>query len=416
MDIAPELLEKIEKTFDDRIKNNQALKTLSAKLDKGEWGFLEAEHYALEVGKDLSSAFEKYLTVDSLPNGRMYYNIAEKIIPPMMYKEYELATDAAMEVVSLINERAGVRIAPQRPIIDENRVQGIVDKISDSEDFKSVQWLLGNPVQNFAVHCVDKTVETNALFQHRAGLRPRIKRDSGGKCCDWCAALDGMYEYPGVPRDIYMRHENCNCCVEYLPGDGSAQNVYAKTWRDMDAVEERIAFSERAMDNDEARERVLRIGELEKNTLQSRSIDGIVQSGARNELQSGAKKEEGWQDRHAERFYEEVRNRKPYSDANLIAKHIDGFSVEQLEEIRQHVFIREHPRSGGVYRFIPDYDQAEVWQRLTLNDNIRKSDITFLNHELLELTIMKEIGCSYEEAHAKANTVYNWWEEFVKGE
>ena len=181
----------------------------------------------------------------------------------MMAEEYDLAVDAAMQVVANLNEKAGVRIAPQKPIIDEDRVRGIVDKVSDAENFDDVKWMLNDPVQNFAVHCVDQTVEQNALFQHRAGLRPRIKRDSGGKCCDWCAALDGMYEYPGVPRDIFMRHENCNCTVEFLPGDGSAQDVYSKEWRDLDAIEERKAFSERALDSDEAYERVLRVEGLQ---------------------------------------------------------------------------------------------------------------------------------------------------------
>ena len=262
-DVAPELLEKIKKSFEDGIEQNEAIKKLSKKLDNGGWGFLEAEHYALEVGKELSSAFLDNLSSDVLPNGRMYYNIASRIIPPMMWDEYEMATDAALQVVANINEKAGVRIAPQKPLIDEDRVKGIVDKVSDADYFDDVKYMLDAPVQNFAVHCVDKTVEQNALFQHRAGLRPRIKRDSGGKCCDWCAALDGMYEYPGVPRDIFMRHENCNCTVEYLPGDGRAQDVFSKEYRDLDAVEERKAFSERAADAEEARERVLKAERLQ---------------------------------------------------------------------------------------------------------------------------------------------------------
>lgn len=262
-DVAPVLLEKIKKSFEDGIEQNEAIKKLSKKLDNGGWGFLEAEHYALEVGKELSGAFLDNLSSDVLPNGRMYYNIANRVIPPMMREEYELSTDAALQVVANLNEKAGVRIAPQKPIIDEERVSGIVDKVSDAENFDDVKWMLGDPVQNFAVHCVDQTVEQNALFQHRAGLRPRIRRNSGGKCCDWCAALDGMYEYPGVPRDIFMRHENCNCTVEFLPGDGSAQNVYSKEWRDLDAIEERKAFSERALDSEEAYARVYKAEGIE---------------------------------------------------------------------------------------------------------------------------------------------------------
>ena len=264
VDVAPELLGKIQKSFKDGIKNNETLKKLSAKLGDGGWGFLEAEHYALEVGKELSGAFLGNLSADVLPEGRMYYNIASRIIPPMMREEYELSTDAALQVVKDVNAKGGVKVSAQKPDIDEDRVSGIVEKVSD-EEWTEIEWMFKDPVQNFAVHCVDKTVETNALFQHRAGLRPRIKRDSGGKCCEWCAAIDGMYEYPGVPRDVFMRHENCNCTVEYIPGDGRAQDSYTKTWRDLDAVEERKAFAEQAISNEDAADRIRRAKALQKS-------------------------------------------------------------------------------------------------------------------------------------------------------
>ena len=134
------------------------------------------------------------------------------------------------------------------------------------------------------------------------------------------------------------------------------------------------------------------------------------QSGA----SSGAKKTPGWQGRHAENYYEEVRNRAPYSDANRIVKNVQGFTVDEIEEIRQHMFIREQPRDGGLKRFDPDYDQAEAWQRLIDGRNIKESDIVMLCHERLELTIMQERGCIYEEAHAIAEKVFNYDEALAK--
>lgn len=413
-DIAPELLEKIKKSFEEGMEQNGAMKKLEARLKAGEGGFEEAEEYAGEVGRALSAAFGEHLSSDVLPDGRMYFNIADRVVTPLMEEEYRLATEAGMQAVRVANERAGIHLQGRKPAFEPERVKGIVDRLASEESFDAVKWILGDPVESYAVHCVDETVKQNAEFLHKAGRTARIRRDSASRCCDWCAALDGVYEYPGVPREIYARHNNCTCTVEYLPGDGKAQDVWSKNSRDVSTREERRIFSERAISKEEAEERIRRAEEIKKS-LQEKEKSSIIHLSDTVEIQSGAKKTEGWQDRHAERFYEEVRNRKPFSDANLIAQHVEGFSVEQLEEIRQHVFIREHLRSGGKYRFTPDYDQAEVWQRLTLNENIRQSDITFLNHELLELSIMKETGCPYEEAHEKANAVYNWWAEFVKG-
>ena len=124
---------------------------------------------------------------------------------------------------------------------------------------------------------------------------------------------------------------------------------------------------------------------------------------------SGAKKTPGWEKRHAERYYEEVRNRKPGVDASKIAKYTD-FTEEQAEDIRQHMFIREHDLDNGrvLRRFYPDYDQAEAWQRLTEGRGT-ETDVLMLKHEYFELTQMRTYGYNYEKAHDIANAEYNWW-------
>ena len=133
---------------------------------------------------------------------------------------------------------------------------------------------------------------------------------------------------------------------------------------------------------------------------------GTINSGA----YTGAKKTPGWQERHAERYYEEVRNRKPYVDASKIAKYTNDFTADQIEDIRQHMFIRIQPLDNGTVfaRFDPDFDQAQAWQRLTEGRGT-KTDLIMLHHEYLELTEMRKHGYNYDEAHAIANERYNWW-------
>lgn len=57
---------------------------------------------------------------------------------------------------------------------------------------------------------------------------------------------------------------------------------------------------------------------------------------------------------------------------------------------------------------------ALVWQRLVEGKNICPSDTIFLKHELYELTIMREKGYNYEEAHELTNKIYNWWKVFCE--
>ena len=117
------------------------------------------------------------------------------------------------------------------------------------------------------------------------------------------------------------------------------------------------------------------------------------------------------QDRHAEVYYEAIRNRKSQSDIQAIAKNT-GFSIEDITAIRNHVFIEEHGFADGRHeRFGNDIDIALAWQRLE-QGNFTDLDILLLNHELEELTIMKSTGYYYERAHWIASKKYPW--EFTK--
>ena len=39
-----------------------------------------------------------------------------------------------------------------------------------------------------------------------------------------------MYFYPKVDKNVFRRHDRCDCVVEYYPGDGKKQNVWGKQW------------------------------------------------------------------------------------------------------------------------------------------------------------------------------------------
>jgi len=68
----------------------------------------------------------------------------------------------------------------------------------------------------------------NAEFHYKSGMSPKIIRKETGKCCKWCKNLVGTYRYPDVPKDVYRRHQNCRCTVEYIPKKGVRQDVHTK--------------------------------------------------------------------------------------------------------------------------------------------------------------------------------------------
>lgn len=129
-----------------------------------------------------------------------------------------------------------------------DRTQGILNRASEAEKFSGVRWILGDGViTNYMQSFVDETMKRNAIFQSNAGVSPKIVRRSPGWCCEWCAKLEGTYMYPDdVPDDVYRRHDNCNCIVEFYPADGKKQDVWTKEWTkaEPDTLKERKRLGE----------------------------------------------------------------------------------------------------------------------------------------------------------------------------
>lgn len=107
---------------------------------------------------------------------------------------------------------------------------------------------------------------------------------------------------------------------------------------------------------------------------------------------------------HAERYYEFIRHRK--DDVDKIAKN-SGFSKEEIQRIKEHIFLNEHDLEEGRMRFYASYEIAQSWQRLCEGKQIREMDIVLLNHELLESEYMEQ-GYSQSKAHQKTEEKYNY--------
>lgn len=233
-DIATGLLLRIKASFRQEMSDNHTIQELLKKIEEGTATYRDAEQYALQIGEALSQAFAKNLGVDALPDGKMYYNIADRVLRPMLEEDHTVVSDAARMVQESLNRKAGIGLKAKTVAVNENRIQGIVDKVSNAESFKVVAWVLDEPVKNFSMNIVDESVRKNVSFQGKAGLRPKVIRRAERKCCPWCSELAGEYDYPDVPDDVYRRHENCRCTVEYDPADGKRkrQNVHTKEWTD----------------------------------------------------------------------------------------------------------------------------------------------------------------------------------------
>lgn len=241
-DIAPELLKKIQSDFDEAIEKSEILKRLAEKIEAGTATYVEANDYAIEVGNILSDAYRHNLSSAVLPDGKMYYNIANRIITETMKRNYDLVSEVSEQIQALLNEAAGIGIKAIQPELNSDRITGIANRLSTADNFDEVSWILGEPVVNFSQSVVDDFIKVNSEFHGKCGMEPKIVRKLAGGCCEWCREIAGTYSYSEVPNDVYRRHQRCRCTVDYYPGDGKIQNVHSKQWQtkaERDKIEKR---------------------------------------------------------------------------------------------------------------------------------------------------------------------------------
>lgn len=247
-DIVPELLEKIRKEFKNKTAKSEIIKKKIAALNVGKATHIDSNEFAVEVGRILADVFKDEITSDVLPDGKMYYNIAKRLIEPNMKNNFDIVSDYSKEVQEVLNKKSNISLKAIKPEINQDRIDGIVNKICDYDDFDQGKWLLDEPVKNFTQSIVDDTIKTNAEFQYKSGLTPKIVRKEVGNCCEWCKEVVGEYDYPLVPKNVYRRHQYCRCTVDYIPGDGTKQDVWSKKWTYLDEnekKEERINLNNR---------------------------------------------------------------------------------------------------------------------------------------------------------------------------
>ena len=227
-DIVPSLLKKIKSEFEGARLDSEVLKDLLSKLQHSKASYLDANQYAIEIGDILSKALGASLTNETLPDGKMYYNIAQRVLTDVLGRNHELVSDYTEQVQKNLNSEAKIGLTAQVPELNRDRIAGIVNRFSSEDNFEDVSWLLGEPIVNFTQSIVDDTIRKNAEFHAEVGLSPKIVRTTVGNCCKWCQKLAGSYVYPNVPHDVYRRHQNCRCIVNYKTSDGKRQNIWTK--------------------------------------------------------------------------------------------------------------------------------------------------------------------------------------------
>ena len=236
-DVLPGLLKEVQAKFEAEFGKSKVVEDAFKKLKAKKATYSTANNFAIEVGEILARALQSVVTADRLPDGKMYYNIAKRLLEPVLGNNYKTVADYAVKVHSDLNKKAKIGLNAKKPVLNQDRIDGFIDRLSSEDDFNKVKWILDEPVVNFTQAVIDDTIKINAEFQYSAGLNPTIERRTFGQCCKWCENLSGTYNYPHVPENFYHRHQRCRCTIEYDPKNGKKQNSWSKKWYRSDRSE-----------------------------------------------------------------------------------------------------------------------------------------------------------------------------------
>lgn len=217
------IYQKVREQFTAATKSDAVLSGYSEKLAGNAAGYSDAWGYASRVGGNVSDALlgaaaEIFRAEDGYD-----------VIMSALRDGYEMTADYAAGVQTIANREAGIGIRGVKPDFMTGRASGIAHAASNAVDLETAEMYLGWPTQLFTENVVGDALKANEEFQYNAGLNPMIRRTAAAGCCEWCSDVAGDYSYP-ADDEIYRRHANCECLVEYFPGNGLRQNSHTKRW------------------------------------------------------------------------------------------------------------------------------------------------------------------------------------------
>lgn len=237
----PSLKQQVKTEFQRRLNRDRTFAALTKKIEKGTATASDMTRYSEHIGKCLGEAFTEILTDDVVPETGITYGFAEDVIGGALREQYNLVVDAALIIQAALNEKNGLNIKAITPERNEDKINGIVERATYDSTFDRDQMrrTLNTSTVNYSMSVADDVVKENISYQNRAGISAKIVRTAVGvKPCEWCKNLAGTYDYGSQPDEVFQRHDNCYCTVEYIPDRSDrSQDVWTKQWSNVQSRE-----------------------------------------------------------------------------------------------------------------------------------------------------------------------------------
>ena len=141
------------------------------------------------------------------------------MIPQSLGLNQQIIVDACRDVQNGLNKKNGIGIKYQEPKFDWDRINGLLDELRNNPEFHNIEKSFYDQLVNFSENIVDDSIRDNVGRLYRSGIRTIVVRQAEFGGCKWCQEVAGSYDYAEVRNtgnDVWRRHENCRCTIDYI--------------------------------------------------------------------------------------------------------------------------------------------------------------------------------------------------------
>lgn len=130
-DITPALSEAVTEEFNRRIGNDRAVQNFLKRLEEGKATQGNASFYAQRLGTICYETIIDVLTDDALPDGKLYWNIANNIIPPLIKSVHRMVDDAMVQIITAEHSKLGLGIKAVHTEYPKDRIKAVIQAAVD---------------------------------------------------------------------------------------------------------------------------------------------------------------------------------------------------------------------------------------------------------------------------------------------
>lgn len=206
--------EDIREPFLAEISANKKAAELLEMINAGTGTYSTASEYAAEIGDCLARVLREYAPGMDISEWDI-----ENLIPQSLGLDHSIVAEACQTVQETLNADAGLGIRYIEPKFNANRAYGMVTELQNNPEFVNIADTFYDQIANFSQNVVDESIRSNADVLRRAGIESKVIRVAEHGACRWCRMVAGTYDYDEVKNtgnDVWRRHENCRCTIDYV--------------------------------------------------------------------------------------------------------------------------------------------------------------------------------------------------------